>query len=568
MLAVITSGFNCLASRTRGSAVLLAFILVMGAYFRVVDSADVGLGFNETMHVYAAKAVMESKGPVLPSGKVYDRGALFTYTVAGSFKVFGVSLLSARLPSIVFGMFSVLLVFIIGKGFFGTAAGIIAALLMAAMPFQIAWARACRMYAMYQFFFLLSFYVFYRGFEPVASSGGNPGRPSAEKSLQWGWLVLSAVSILVAFHLQPLAVALGAAILVYLFLMLVITFSTYGFGSAIRSRYFWFSLLMAVPLLATIALPQLSAKLESAYRFAPAWAVRKGVSPLYYARFLTGPSLFPVAVLAALGTLQVLSRLNRPGFYTLIAFGLPFAFHSVLANAQSYRYIYDIFPLLLLLAAYAMTNILAAEVRMLQDHLSANPRWINVVKTRRLMLAIPLLGVVFIPFAFAFNDAVHIAKGRMAPLGGEFNAQWEDACRFVNEHWENGDILVASIPLAAEFHGCKPVDYSLDNGEIDQFRKIKGDRFQRHPFADAKTIIDLQDLQSVLSSHPRGWMVLDKGRFHSGNTPSDIREYIVMHLQEQKTEANDTIRVFRWDADWASTPQTAQESGRHHACTD
>ncbi|MEJ5364730.1 MAG: glycosyltransferase family 39 protein [Desulfosoma sp.] len=531
---------------------LLLLIIVIGISFRVVDTAEVGLGFNEPMHIYAAKSLLEGRGPELPSGLVYKRALLFTYTVAGSFKMFGVNLLSARLPSIVFGMLSVLLIFTVGKRFFGATAAMIAAFLMAAVPFEITWARACRMYAMYQFFFLLGFFAFYHGFETTELADEKARRSWIEKpAMRWGWLLTSALSMLVAFHLQPLAAVLGAGILIYLLSMFVFTGFGRGFAIAMRSKYFWFALVLLLPLPLVFAVPQLYAKLDAAYRFAPEWASKKGVSPLYYARFLVGPTLFPITVFAAVGILQGVSRLNRAAYYTATVFCIPLIFHSLLAKAQSYRYIYDVFPLLILLAAYGMANILNAELETLQQRLTAGLRTSRNYAAFQAVLVVILLGILFSPLAFALNDALHISKGRMAPLGGEFNAQWAAACRYVNKHWKDGDILVASIPLAAEFHGCKRVHYSLDNGEIDQFRKIEGQRFQLHPFADAKTIIDLQDLYTVLELHPRGWMVLDKGRFLSGNTPEDVREYLLTHLEEQKTTASDTILVFHWDKNHA-----------------
>lgn len=544
----MSTAFRRFANESLQSKGLLFLIIVIGIYFRVVDSAEMGLGFNEPMHIYAAKSLLEGRGPVLPSGLVYHRALLFTYTVAGSFKMFGVNLLSARLPSIVFGMLSVLLIFIVGRRFFGHTAGTIAAFLMAAMPFEITWARACRMYAMYQLFFLLGFFAFYQGFETTELADEKLRRSWIEKpAIRWGWLVTSALSMLVAFHLQPLAAVLGAGIFIYLLSMFFFTGLGRSFATAIRSRYFWFALVMLLPLPLIFAVPQLYAKLEAAYRFAPEWASKKGVSPLYYARFLIGPTLFPVTVFAAVGILQAVSRLNRSAYYTATVFSIPLIFHSLLANAQSYRYIYDVFPLLLLLAAYGMANILNAELETLQRHLTGSGRAHRHHAALQAFFAMTLLGILFTPFAFALNDALHISKGRMAPLGGEFNAQWEAACRYVNKHWKDGDVLVASIPLAAEFHGCKHAQYSLDNGEIDQFRKMEGEQFQFHPFANAKTIIDLKDLYTVLQLHPRGWMVLDKGRFLSGNTPAEVREYVLTYLEEQKTTASDTILVFQWD---------------------
>jgi 4-amino-4-deoxy-L-arabinose transferase-like glycosyltransferase len=173
-----------------------------------------GLGFDETIHVYAAKSILETGKPELPSGEIYDRALFFTKAVALSFKLFGVNELSARLPSIVFGVLSVVLVFFIGRGF-GTSAGLIAALLMAFMPFEVGWSRACRMYSMYQFFFLLTLFSFYKGFEPekvrvnvetlkIEKSSDTHFMVAFFKDLNWTWIVLTGIFTIIALNLQPL----------------------------------------------------------------------------------------------------------------------------------------------------------------------------------------------------------------------------------------------------------------------------------------------------------------------------------------------------------------------------
>src|SRR5581483_11163331 len=145
-------------SRNKGLIIpilILLIIVLSGFYVRIDGLANLGLGSDEPIHIYPAKSILETGEPLLPSGIKYSRALPFTYSVALSFKLFGINEISARLPSVIFGTLSIILIFFIGKEFFGTMVGLVSALLLAFIPFEIAWSRTCRMYSMYQFFFLL-----------------------------------------------------------------------------------------------------------------------------------------------------------------------------------------------------------------------------------------------------------------------------------------------------------------------------------------------------------------------------------------------------------------------------
>ncbi len=145
--------------------VILTVIVVTGFGLRIINLGGPGFGTDEPLHVFAAQSILENGKPELPSGILYKRALLYTKTVALSFKFFGVSEFSARLPSVIFGTLAIILLFFIGKKFYGTAVGLISAILVAYIPYQIAWSRECRMYTMFQLFYVAGVFAFYYGFE-------------------------------------------------------------------------------------------------------------------------------------------------------------------------------------------------------------------------------------------------------------------------------------------------------------------------------------------------------------------------------------------------------------------
>jgi len=78
-------------------------------------------------------------------------------------KLFGVSELVLRLPSLVFSVSSVVLVYILGKNLFNNEkVGLYSAIFMGFSPFQLWYAQEARSYSMVCFLGLLSSYVLYR----------------------------------------------------------------------------------------------------------------------------------------------------------------------------------------------------------------------------------------------------------------------------------------------------------------------------------------------------------------------------------------------------------------------
>ena len=134
--------------------VLLTLLVLTGLSLRLINLGKPGLAYDESFHVVSAKSMLDTGEPNLPSGEPYTRALLFTRLVAFSFSLLGSNEFAARLPSVIFGTLTIILIFFVGKRMFGTTVGLISAIFLALSPFEIAWARECRMYAMFQFFFL------------------------------------------------------------------------------------------------------------------------------------------------------------------------------------------------------------------------------------------------------------------------------------------------------------------------------------------------------------------------------------------------------------------------------
>lgn len=542
---------------------LIIFVIVsFGFYLRATNLTEPSFVDDEYLHVYAAKSILGSEEPTLPSGEIYDRAILYTYLVAFSFKVLGVNEYAARIPSVIFGTLSIILVFFIGRRLFGTLVGIISAFLVAFVPLEIAWSRECRFYAMYQFFYLLGFYAFYNGlegevedFKKRALKASSKGfRAIASRLSNWnidlGWLLISIVSIFIAFSLQPLTVLLYGSVISYLFLMFIITSISQGLQKAIRTKYFLFFVLSAIS--GVIGLISLVLEnptyLKATAGYSPVWAGDSKPYAYRYFIFLNSYYLFPIGAFFVLGAIRIFTRLHKAGFYTVVCTGVPLMAHSFFASVGAPRYILDIFPLILLVSSYFMYDFFKTNLETMLHSISAYKN-VRFQPSGRLVRAalMCLFILLFLPiswwFRHSFKTPGYMMSVRSEDIGGRIHGRLREACLYVRNIYKPGDIVIASTPLGALYY-CGTVDYRLNNGDLGNVKNE--DRSSQDPL-NVKAIKDLGFLKKVLSQHPHGWIIIDIDEWRNTNDiSSDISEFISSNLTRHNKEVDETILVFSW----------------------
>jgi 4-amino-4-deoxy-L-arabinose transferase-like glycosyltransferase len=553
-------------------AVILLMLVLVGFCIRSVELGKASLSYTEPLHMYAAKSILETAKSTLPSGKDYSRSQLFTNLVALSFKRFGLNEFAARFPSVIFGTLSIVLIFFIGKSFFGAVSGLIAAFMVALIPFEVVWSRECRMYTMFQFFFLFGFFAFYKGFEEGKARiidvyqrstykhfWSNIGFLFSYWKLDLHWLLFSAVLLFISFKVHALTGIYYFSLLFYLSSMLFFYLVVYGFKIAIRSKYFFFLFLLILASgLGLILFPKIFHSITDFFKFDPLWYEDYG-GPLFYFYFLVTPWLFPIAALFIIGTIQICTRTHKAGLYTLICIVVPLILHSF-ASVKQPRYIFNIFPLILLVSSYSLYNLFKEELRVAYFNLQSNYKEIKLLSSKKLSyIALSCLFSIWLFFVFIWLQMS--LKAIYYPmyanlLGGMHHAEWRGACQYVKKFYKTGDVIISTIPLAALYY-CGKIDYALDIAHYvgspdyppdENATNLKKDGFYIEAYSGAKAIINLDTFKKALSENSRGWLVLDKQRFVANTiVPSEIRRFILMNLVSHTIRADGTMLVFSWD---------------------
>jgi uncharacterized membrane protein len=156
--------------KLRSKNLLLVFIFTIALILRLVDlnNTPSGLHADEASFLLNAKAIlntgMDEDGRFLPltlHSLIDPKPALYSYLQIPFVALFGTSVLAARLPAVLFGLASILMVYLLLKKLGQEKIGMVVAILLAISPWHIVVSRATQEVILSFFFFILALYFFF-----------------------------------------------------------------------------------------------------------------------------------------------------------------------------------------------------------------------------------------------------------------------------------------------------------------------------------------------------------------------------------------------------------------------
>lgn len=542
------------------SYIFLFGILTVGIFMRFYQLHISSIWIDELNHYYAADSLVKTGEAVFPSGEPNERALWYSQLVALSFRWFGASEFSLRLPSAFFGVLCILAVFLIARRFFGVQTALLAALFTAISPFEIGWSRLSRMYTLFQFLFLLGSYAFYRGFE---SEGGGHFDAWQKKFLRnawlqrllaaWNlnvfWLLIALISLLISFKVHDLTALFVVGLIFYTGIMAIVQWRNEGLVQAMRGKYFIvFWILIFVPLVALVTVPALRAFLDYALGFMPKWAegTRFQKRTLFF-DFMFDHYNFPMGVLFVIGAYQVLARMHRDGIYVLSLFVSTLFMFMTAFSYRHFQYLFHVYAFFIMLCAFAFSNIMASEFETIKS------RWFS--KSRLSQGAIA--AIVFCVFLvwLPITPSVRLARRIPTSEDGSFNGamymeEWREACQFVREHSDSTDVIISTDALGT-LHYLGRVDYDLNFADLDlsmgsDLKDTSGEYFDL--YSGKPYIKDLAQLQRLVAERKTIWMLGQQYKMLEAPVfvPVPMREYIVSNFERALTTVNSTVLVYRY----------------------
>ena len=136
--------------KVNSEIILLILILLFAFFIRIYSLGNTPFWIDESISSIASRNIIEKGIPQFDSGVLYDRAYVFHY-LQSFFFIFGVNDFTARLVSVIFGLLTVLLAYLIGKEYFKSG-GLISALFMAVFYLEVFYSRQARFYQLFQLF--------------------------------------------------------------------------------------------------------------------------------------------------------------------------------------------------------------------------------------------------------------------------------------------------------------------------------------------------------------------------------------------------------------------------------
>jgi hypothetical protein len=522
------------SSRSAACLILLSLSILV----RLVDLGQLAR-FDELYTLPAARSWMSEGVPRIADG-IYDRAELYTALVAAWFRLFGDSLVMARLPSVLFGSLLVVGVFWWTDAVAGRAAAWVSGLFVALAPLSIEMSQFARFYTLHALAFWLGAIGVY------ALATGELGGKGRQVAVAIG----SALCLLLALHLQMLTLIGGVGLALWLAGFVLLTDERYH-------RYLpWVVIGVLVVAVGGMGIAVLVgdviAALFARYLETPLTVVHhRGEVWFYHLHLIENyPTLWPIFPFLAI--FAVAAR-PKPSIFAICVFGAAFALVSV-GGQRSWRYLYFAMPFLFVVWGIALASVWYALRDLV---LNALDRVIRPVSPGLR----PLCGWILLVGSFAFLAVANGGPARtlLRPLGiqlGEgVSAGWPDVVPQLEGWVRDADVVVTSHELHM-LHYLGRADIVVSKERLAEFADAE---FARDPRTGLPTVSQAESLELVFSCFGNGVIVTDtlKGWRAPTVIDEEASDFIVAHAEPIELPQSARIRAFHWQTPNADEPPTA-----------
>lgn len=514
-------------ARGRGLGTTLGTVLLLlamgaGIFLRFYNIGRYGFWTDELFHVFAARSYLENGSLHIPwDSREYTRALPVTLSTALSFKLFGESEATARIPFALANVVFILIAYQIIKGLFSRSVALIFAVSISLSIFAIQMSQECRMYTLFQLFYFLMSIAFLRGFESDgATTGEKPGflaRLQSRTGVSLKHLAMALGFGLVANWLQPLTKNFVFVVLAYCATMLVHQGVHRGFRASTRSKY-GVTLMFIVTLVGLLALTRLHFVAELV-RFAvdtPSWNRSTQSNLAFYHRVVTDshPILWAVY---PVGAFLAVYRYGKKGLFFVLSFGVLFLMTAFVFARQSERYIFQLLPFFIAVGSIGVDFLLRSAVAFASK--PALSRWHKALFYGAVGASLSMLVVPRIQRTVLDTSVPKFSN-------------WKDLDPPTIEAVTSG-ASVTTDRWRFNYYFKHYPSYVIDASDVDH--------------AGGEVIIaTLADLEKIIARHPNLYVVTyDQQFYHDAFVSAEVRAYILRELERVDHEPDARIMVFR-----------------------
>jgi hypothetical protein len=353
------------------------------------------------------------------------------------------------------------------------------------------------------------------------------------------------VVLYVSFITHELAGLYALSLLIYLFVIGIAALVVKG-KPASAKYLITLAVMVGLGLLAFAVLTPLQNKVREGLEFLPKWAEVSGAqNRLRLLDYLFSEDLVPLNGFFVIGAIQSLTQARKAGIYLLSLLAAPLLLFTFVFSFQKNSYIFHIYPVVVLLAAYAVDRLIRVDE---DGGVSAGLDGKNLRRLRAPVLA--LLFLAWIPFAFWFRLALSIPRQSDGQYNGAiYHAEWREAADHVRQAIQQDDVVMSTLPMTVQYYLGR-ADYNLNWPNADLARQhniVAGDGRLIDYYSGADVIEDLAELRRVVEGAQRGWLIVDDYRFTEPvYVPREIRQFVEQRMARVYQTKRKTMTVFSW----------------------
>jgi hypothetical protein len=484
--------------------------------------------YDELLHILAARGLLQSGVPVIADG-LYERGELYTRAVAWSFRQFGESPVSARLPALGAGA---VLVFLVGAWIVrrsGLLAGAAAAVLLCVVPLTIDVSVFARFYTVHA---VVTTLMFISAYEAMRRDSTIVTRALAG--------VTSVALVPVAWHFQDTTIIVVGSVAVAVAALAIVDYWT-KVRALLRQRPLLLIGGVTATLFVGLAAIAYSGLLEQLGKYA-LWSEHSAGRFQYY---MVGfrkdiPLLWPLLPIASVAALARPNH-RRLAVFCIAAVLAALAVHSVAAQ-KTMRYVYYLVPLMCVLWSIALANVMPHQE--ITGSAAGQSSW-----WRTSWLAWIILGATFV-LSQEGSQTLNLLAGRVAnmerlPFAGE--PDWTPLVAELVPRAAEADRLVTSNSVKAIYYLGR-YDFELNATIVPETES--GTEFGRDSRTGGQAIGSADSIRQVLSLPGRTLVVIESSKIgRSSGVSISAFSVIESHCSELALPARAGARAW-----WCVTP--------------
>lgn len=498
--------------------IVVSAVILLVCSLRFLHAPNYPYYEDEAISIKTAQGIIKTGIPISYDGKLYPRNALHHYLLSTPLYFFGLNPYSARSISIVFSILVLIIVYKIGKDIHSEYVGIIAVLLLGFLRYENQYAISARFYASFQFFFILTLYLFYKGFVE--------GVPRFK--------IWAIVSFICTIFTHELAVELVPVLLLFLLITKGIQWLRYKIAIV--------GMLLVGMAIYFVHFHDFSNQLEAT-----------SVNQLFLAglsnRFAFAGKMNSIITsgfsLILIGLIYLIKKKEPKLFFYYFSFLTGLIVLSIIAPSGSKEYMFNLFPLYILLVVYTFVKVCSSVIRWVPRILTESMGKEFFERKRTVIYVLLFLSLIPV-LVNAFEKKLGFKSSQSMERG--------PAHLLIEEKMVPGEILISTNTWVTDIYLRAP-DYflrqkKLQNGKWGEFG------FERDGYGF--TMLDsIEKLEKLMNVSPGIWIYADHKirEFASDELIYFVRRNFDLVYQEKDSE----IAVYYWYPDRCNKSKLAED---------